>query len=306
MRLYFRIILFTLLLVLQSCMIEQRIAYRFQEEIPQTIILYQNSADVFLINSKVDIPNDISENEYNRIIDSAYYASDLIKHIDANEFGEALDESLHNSLQETNFIIYPNDSISSFITHKAPRIIIDVVQVEVEEHFDEFYEELSDVQLGINSEKYLHIKEATHTIKNDGSDFNNDIFSVNILRNSLSINLWIKVDIWDKDSIHNSNTIFMTYQMNDDIEGMFIWENTEKVNYLYTIDSLQQFDLWKAQQYPAPGFVNSTMDYIVNIVLDNRILIEKDTYGQKEWKYSMRSGRILSTEDGLPYTIIDE
>ncbi len=74
-------------------MVEQRIAYRFQEEIPQTIILFQNSADVFLINSKVDIPNDISENEYNRIIDSAYYASDLIKHIDANEFGEALDES---------------------------------------------------------------------------------------------------------------------------------------------------------------------------------------------------------------------
>ena len=72
--------------ILNSCFTEQRVAYSYEKELPKTSILFKNSAEIFLTNSKVSIPSQLNVEEKDYLYDSALYVSDLIKYIDTNEF----------------------------------------------------------------------------------------------------------------------------------------------------------------------------------------------------------------------------
>ena len=302
-----RLFVFLIVSVLISaCATEQRIAYSFQQEIPKTIVLVQNSAEVYLDNSKIFISDISTDQERNVLLDSAYYSSDLIQYIDNKTFAEDFSASFYINLQLSKFIIYPPDSISSFIQEKVPRVLIDIVQIEIEEYLDEYYEELTDAQIAVNNNKYLHITEANFSSYYDYNGIERELYSVNIPRNSINVNLWLDVEIWDIDSVHTSNTVFMNYQMNDNIEGMFVWKNSENVNFIYTIDSIQKFDLWKVEKYSSKDFSRNVIDYIVNNVIEHRFINKEGKNSSRNWKYSMQTGRILPIESELPYIILEE
>jgi len=292
--------------ILSSCMLEHKIAYSYQKEMPKTMVLLQNSTEVFLYNSKLKTPKKLSKEEMNEFVDSSFYQSDLIQYIEVENFSNNFEKNLRKSLQKSNFEIYPADSISSFINHKATRVLIDIVQVEVEEHYDEYYDELNYSQIGINTDKYLHSKQADFHSYYDSYDVEREQYYVEILRNALTINLWVNIDIWDNDSTHSNNTIFMNYQLNDDIDGIFIWQNLETVNYIYTIDSIQQYDLWKVEEKPSNSFALGIIDYVINNIIDNRITERKNKPNNSRWKYSMQSGMILPSNEEFPYQILEE
>ena len=299
----FFILLIIIPILFSSCFVEQRIAYAYQDEIPTTSILFRNSAEVFVNNHKVYIPNNLSAAEKELYYDSAYYSSDLIQYIDIDDFNYRFNEYFLKSLRKKQLRVYTEDSITIFIKQNTPRMIIELVQIEIEEDFNYYYDETSDYPLNINTNKYLHLKEATYHNESD-EDFNSQYFSVEIPRNDITVNSWFKIDLWYNDTTVINNTIFINYLLEDKIEGIFTGKNTQNVNYIYTIDSIRPIDLWKISEIPAEIFAKDAIDYLINTIIENR-LYEKDKKPKSHWRLSDKSENILPTDEEMPYVIMD-
>ncbi len=210
-----KIFLFIVLLsaVLSSCLVEQRIAYKYQKELHTTPILIQNSAEIYLVNSKGEKPNNIPPEALNYNYDSSFYKSDLVQHIDAYDFKNQFGKYLQRELQDNKLNIYSADSITSFIKQSEPRMIVDIIQVEVEEYYDIFYDETTDMPIVFNTtNRYLHLKEAEFDIEygDDGSEYHYS--SIQIPRNAIIVNLWLQIDIWLEDSSPEGTTFTFTLE----------------------------------------------------------------------------------------------
>ena len=300
---YTTLIFLLIPLIFSSCFVEQRIAYSFQKEMQQTSVLYRNSAEVFINNLKVEIPRGLSQAEKELLYDSAYFSSDLVQYIDFEDYKARFNEYFAKSLRKNNVKVYTADSITAFINQKTPRLIIEVVQIEIEELYNEYYDELSDYPLAINTDKYLHLIKAQH-YKNDDGEFVSNLFTAEILRNEITINTWLKMDLWINDTSLISNTIYVRYSLEDNIEGVFTGKNTPDVNYIYTIDSITPTDLWKISEIPAQKFATYAIEYMINTVVEDR-LIGKGNNSRNTWRISDKSGRILPTNEDLPYVIME-
>jgi len=305
------ILLILIIPILNSCFTEQRLAYRYEKELSKTSILFKNSADIFLTNSKVSIPSKLNVEEKDFLYDSAFYASDLIQHIDINEFKNQFGKFFIKPLNDSRFHIFPADSIARFIMQDRPRIIVDIVQIEVEENYDYYYDNIEEDPLYLKQGKYLHIKEANEHIEeinehiNDFRGLAKETYDIEILRNALTINMWLKIDLWLEDSTYSTNMIFLDYNIFDKIEGVFTWKYTDKVNYIYTIDSLDVNELWKAEEYPAIELGNASINFIINTVIDNRYNAKYNSSTNNYWQYSSKSKKIIPTNKEPNYQVLE-
>ena len=299
-----KILIFLLFLILSSCSTEQRIAYKYQNDIAQTPILIRNSAEVYLTNSKQYIPNNTTEIEYQQYLDTAYLNSDLIKHIDPNDFSNSFTTNFSNDIRSKKFKVYLPDSITNFIQQTKPKILVEVVQLEIIEFIDYFFQRSDATKGAINTNKYLHIAEANINISPE--IILNTTYDIEIERNSLSVNLWLRINIYQEGGKYSSETVFMQYILHDKIEGDFVWENSEKVSFIYTIDSIGVSNLWKAEAYSAKKFTNNTIEYFINNIIENRVMEITNKHKKRHWEYRSQTGRILHTNKNGDYEIMND
>ncbi len=298
------VVLFALL---SSCLVEQKIVLKYQDQFHDTPILFTNSAEIYLVNSKGKIPNNISPEILTYNYDSSFQNSDLVKSIDVYDYKNDFGKYLLRELKSNNLNIYTADSIIPFIRQSKPRMIIDVIQIEVEEYYDTYYDEIDDLPITFKTaNKYLHLKEADVESEYDSNGTENYYSSVSIPRNALIVNLWLQIDLWFYDSTHSSSTIFMDYVFADNIEGAFVMKGFKNPQYLYTIDSLQTHDLWKISEIPNKVFAENIIDFLINNIIENRVLLMSNRSPAYNYKYKKSSGLIIPNKEELPYIILHE
>lgn len=289
--------------ILCSCLVEQKIVLKYQDQIHHTPILFQNSAEVYLVNSKGEFPYNVSTEILNYNYDSSFQKSDLVQHINVYDFKDNFGKYLLKELQSNDLNIYTADSIVPFINQESPRMIVDVIQIEVEEFYDNFYESSTDMPSAFNAtNRYLHLADAY--VDDDELDFYR--CHVEIPRNAIVVSLWLQIDLWFYDSTHINNIVFMDYVFADDIEGKFIMKDFKNPQYLFTVDSLNTHDLWKVSEIPNEYFAENIIDFLVNKIVENRNYNLKEEYPRYNYKYKKSSGLIIPYKEELPYIILYE
>ena len=299
-RLSITILLFILLILLNSCSLEQRIALKQQKKIPDIAVLIRTNTEFYFTNSKVTIPNNLNEDQKSYFYDSSIVNSDFIQYMDADYYLQQLDSNFRESMSILGLKVYSDDSIVSFLDKPKPKMIIEIVQLEVEEHISNYYEKTYEID---NNNRRIrpYIVEADINELNNGDQY----LSVDIPVNSVSVNAWIKVLSLINDSVRINELLFMTYDITDEIYGFFDYNYLKEAPYYtYDVDSIEVSDLWKTELLPAQEFSRQLTNYFENTIISHELEIKTGKSRQWYWQINPKTKRLLPTHKNYEYDVL--
>jgi len=299
-RLSITILLFILLILLNSCSLEQRIALKQQKKIPDIAVLIRTNTEFYFTNSKVTIPNNLNEDQKSYFYDSSIVNSDFIQYMDADYYLQQLDSNFRESMSILGLKVYSDDSIVSFLDKPKPKMIIEIVQLEVEEHISNYYEKTYEID---NNNRRIrpYIVEADINELNNGDQY----LSVDIPVNSVSVNAWIKVLSLINDSVRINELLFMTYDITDEIYSFFDYNYLKEAPYYtYDVDSIEVSDLWKTELLPAQEFSRQLTNYFENTIISHELEIKTGKSRQWYWQINPKTKRLLPTHKNYEYDVL--
>lgn len=278
-----------------ACSVEQKIAAKYQIEVKDTPVLLRLNQEIFLTNSKMQIPEGIDELDQQAYYDTALYNSDFIQYIDANRYIDRFNMAFTEALSEQGFLIFPADSITSFLKQRKPAVIIEIEQIEIEEYFSEYADNYTYRARKSDWNFYKSFTNQNSVYVNYYE--NGDIdFEIVFDINTISVNAWVNIGVLYSDGKQSQELVFMQFEISDIVEGKFnsahtVYEND--IKYSYNIDSLKIQDLYGTEEYPPKKFSQQIANYLVNHVIEYRLLQSHNKLMKRDWEYSSKSGRIL-------------
>ena len=290
------------IMFLYGCSAEQKLAINYQKEFPETPVLLRFNPEFYLTNSKIPIPEGLSEQENQAYYDTAFSKSDLIQYIDGNRFLIQFEENFTNSLAANKFHIYEVDSITTFLTQRKPALIIEIEQLEIEEYII-LYNDYIDV----DNQDYIttsltgpiakyEVEPVTIQVFYDGSKS----YHAEINMNAISVNAWINITIIKEGGTQSHELLYMQFELSDEIEGDFVpysLDYAEGAEYAFKRDSLNIKDLYSLQINSPQDFAQQITDYLINQVINDRLTMDNNRIKKREWYYSQKSGRILPVSE---------
>ncbi len=294
------ILLFILLTLLNACSLEQRIALKQQKKIPNTAVLFRTNTELYFTNSKVYIPDNLNEQQKNYYYDSSMINSDFIQYMDADYYLQQFDSNFVKAMDDLGLKVYLDDSIVNFLNKPKPKMIIEIVQLEVEEHISNYYDKTYEID---NNNRRIRpfVVEADVNELNNGDQY----LSVDIPVNTISVNAWFKVLSLINDSVRINELLFMTYDITDEIYGFFDYNYLKEVPYYtYDIDSIVVSDLWKAELFPAQEFSRQLTNYFENNIINYQLETQTGKSRQWYWQINPQTKRLLPTHQNNEYDIL--
>jgi len=295
-----KVFILFLLIFLASCSLEQRIALKQQKKIPNTAVLLRTNTEFYFTNSKVYIPNKLNEKQKSYYYDSSFVNSDFIQYMDADYYLQQLDSNFRESMGNLGLKVYSDDSIVNFLNKPKPKMIIEIVQLEVEEHISNYYDKTYEID---NNNRRIRpfVVEADVNELNNGDQY----LSVDIPVNSVSVNAWVKVLSLINDSVRINELLFMTYDITDEIYGFFDYNYLKEVPYYtYDIDSIEVSDLWKTELLPAQDFSWQLTNYFENKIISYELELKTAKSRQWYWQINPKTKRLLPTHKNHEYDIL--
>lgn len=328
-------LLFLLIATLFSCSMEERAALKYQNELPKTTILLSANPKLFITNSKIVIPENISDQQYEKLYQQSMDSSDFIANIDVYAFWDNCKSMIEKNIINSEFKYLPSDSITIFIDNDRPKFIFDIKQVEIEEYFveyvDTYYSSNDDYYyFDENSTENINAKDFYAEIKNyEVEETNSNYFEDNISSsttkrqskiqiykpiNAVAINYWIEVNSYLKNAGHKRELIYITKTMEDAVTNtrdlsfddlLYISSYNNFENLYYKIDSVDIDKIWLKSAEWSKEITDILNSYTINRVIDDKINNVTDAKKRKRhWVLNINTGRILPT-DKSEYKIIE-
>jgi hypothetical protein len=236
-----------LIMVFTSCSLEEKAALKSQKEISQTTILLSAEPELYKSNNKYNIPENISDDEFEKLYSLSMDSSDFIGEVDIDAYWNQCKNEIENNITNSSLRYLPTDSITEFIDKDKPKFIFDIKQVEIEEYSVDFVETYSSTYEGYGyfNDSYAVSVDATdfyavidnYEVEMPTRYYNDDepppelsnpsdISKGSIIRkqsdiqiikpiNAASISLWIEVNSYLKNEGHNRELIFISRSMED-------------------------------------------------------------------------------------------
>lgn len=343
-----KVIIFLLLAFITSflsCSLEQKVAIKYQKELPKTTILLTADPELYKANNKFYIPENISDNEFENLFTQSMDSSDFVGQIDVDAYWEQSKREIEFYLINSGLKYLPSDSITDFIDKDKPKFIFDIKQVEMDEYsvdyvetftssldeygyFDEYYSEnvkaidFEAIIYNYEVEENSHYDEESQNYDNTpGYNVGNTITKkqseIQIVKpiNAASINYWIEVNSYLKNEGHKRELIYISRSMEDEVTN----DNELKYNDLlniqswfrfanlgYKIDSLDTDKIWLKSNDWSKETTNILNAYILDRVIEDGIHKASDTkYRKRHWELNTKTGRVLPTDNPADYTIIE-
>ncbi len=257
---------FLIIFFLNSCSIEEKAALKSQKDIQNTTVLLYAQPELYKYNTKVNIPDDIPDEEYDRLYLQSMDSSDFIADIDIDAYWIQFHNEIQKNIINSGFIYLSSDSITEFIDKDKPKFIFDIKQIELDEHriffvdtipapyegfgyFDENYSKrviAKDFEAIIENyeveipRRYYNDDAPPPELKIPSYNTHNPIVNkyseIQIIKpiNAASINFWIEVNSYLKNQVHRRELIFISRSMEDIV--------TNDVNITY--DDLLNIQAW--------------------------------------------------------------
>jgi hypothetical protein len=235
------------IVVSTSCSLEEKAALKSQKEIAQTTVLISADPELYKTNAKYNIPENISDDEYEKLYASSMDSSDFIGEVDVDAYWNQCKNEIENNITKSSLRYLPSDSITEFIDNDKPKFIFDIKQVELDEYSVDFVETYSSTyeEYGYFNENYAENMDAidfsaiidNYEIEIPKKYYNEDgpptelnipgdnIYSsitkkqsdIQIIKpiNAASINIWVEVNSYLKNEGHKRELIFISRSMED-------------------------------------------------------------------------------------------
>ncbi|RLC25836.1 MAG: hypothetical protein DRH21_03455 [Deltaproteobacteria bacterium] len=229
--------LFLSVVLLSSCYPEYKLAKSYIDSEPDNSIMILPIDYLFKSNLKIEELGDtagMSEWE----IDSALMDNSIfLKDISDSIVLETFINSLMMEFEKLGFAVYTEDYIDSFLFFQSPAYILNIAQLELEEHSFEF--EDSELIRGIEYYKKLQL-------------------------NAININTWLEISALNADE-EGRELFYANETIADIVDGHF-GENlfTGKVKYNYRIVKMDEEIIYRYCELLGRRYAGYTYDYIMN------------------------------------------
>ncbi len=337
------LLLWIFILSMVSCSLEQRVAIKYQKEIPKTYILLSTEPELYKINNKAFIPENISDERYNMLYQKSMDSSDFVSKIDIYAYWNNCKKEIEKNILSSGLKYLPSDSITEFIDKNKPKFIFDIKQVEIEEYsidfVDTFYSSID--AYGYFSDGYsesINAVDFTAVIDNYDIEYlkyfqqaeeentpgeytrSESIRRQSLIEiikpiNAVAINYWIEVNSYLKNEGHKRELIYLSVGMEDAVsndmdlnyDNLLNIKTWYKFSYLgYQIDSINVNNIWQMSGKWAKEVTDILNSYIVDRVIEDNIHKASDTkYRKRHWILNTKTGRILPT-DRVNYTVVEQ
>jgi hypothetical protein len=167
------------------------------------------------------------------LIDKSLFLKDISDSI----FLESFINSMILEFEKLGFRVFPEDVLDSFLLKGSPAIILNIAQIELEEHY-EVYE--------------------------DEEQFGDFIYYKNFNLNAITYNTWIELSVLN-DQQDPPQVFFVSETITDLITGYFS-ENifTGKVDYRYFINELDTDVIYRYARILGERYAGYTFDHLMN------------------------------------------
>jgi len=296
------ILLFILLVLLNSCSLEQRIAVNYQNNIPNTSLLIRTNNELFFNNSKVTINSDLSNQKKMELYDSAYANSSYIQYMDADYFLQQFSNNFRSSFRNLGLKVFNEDSITYFIAQEKPKIIVEILQLEVEEYYSYFTDKTFEI-IENNEKVRSNIIDVDIIAMNENTDY----LLAEVPINAVSVNAWVSVSSVIDDSTQFNDLLFMTFELRDDVNGFFDYDYIKEIPfYTYDIDTVEVSDLWKTEVLPPKEFSKQVIEYFANELINYKVKQKTNKPRQWYWLMNPKTKRLLPTHRDYKYSILEK
>jgi len=243
---------------LSSCYPEWKIAKSYIDSKPDVSVMILPSDYIFKNNLKIDELGDTTEMTVWEL-DSALMAGSLfLNDISDSIFLETFINSMIEEFEKLGFKVYTESSLDSFLFIRSTAYILNIAQIEVEEHYYEY---------------------------EDSQNFDDYVYYKTMDLNAVSFNNWF--ELTKLNPKEEGRKVFYAYEtIADQINGYFA-ENifTGEVKYKYYINEIDTDIIYRYCEILGRRYAGYTYDYIMNEH------IAKNFPANKKRRYYMRYNR---------------
>ena len=231
------VVLLLMLEFLSSCYPEYRLARTYINNDHRVSLLILPANYIFKKNLKVDeFENKDSIAGYQ--LDSALMANSMfLSKVSDSIFLERFVNSMIDEFIRLGYDVYTEGMLDSFLYVKGPAYILNIAQIELEEHYD------------------------VHEARQQVGDYT---YFKNIDLNAISYNFWFELNELNAET-KDPKILFAGETINDVVHGYFTESLfTGEVAYKYDIDEIDMDIIYQYSQYFGRRCAGYTFDYLMN------------------------------------------
>lgn len=224
-----------------SCYPEWKLARSYIELEKDVSILVLPSNYVFKKNLKVDELKE-SESFSERELDSALIANSLfLSEVSDSVFLEQFVNSLIEEFILLGYQVYTEQTLDSFLFLKSPAYILNIAQIELEEHYN---------------------------VHEDKQEFGDLVYFKNVDLNAISYNFWFELS--ELNGGEGERELFFASETINDVVFGYFTENiyTGDVKYKYNLDEIDLDIIYRYCSIFGQRYAGYTYDYLMNKYLD--------------------------------------
>ncbi|MEI7499477.1 MAG: hypothetical protein WCK84_03415 [Bacteroidota bacterium] len=226
-----------ILLCLQSCLPERKIANNFIESQHMLNLLVNPPDLVYKYNHKGEIIEGFDSLSSDQQDSALWVNSQFVQQLNDSVLLETYMNQFINEMREFGFNVYLVDAIDSFMTGKPQSYILDIPQIQVDEYFYPLLDE----------DEYM---DSTYYKK----------FELN----AVDFSCWFELR---KANTENAKkmVLYSSHTAYDSFNGRFFNDPfSSTVRYKYTIDSLKTNDVYEMATYLGKKHAGYLYDYFMN------------------------------------------
>lgn len=232
------LIAFIVVLAFTSCSVERNIAYDFMNsDVPVAVLINPPEQLLKLSDKTFEVPDIDSLSAQEK--DSALLQNSLfLKNINDEKVIAKFYNAMLHQLQGSNIQVFTPDYINEFYACNKPSFVVDIVQLQLEEYYEQVDE----------SEIY----------------YDESIFPEDIYLNALAINVWLKISMV-ADTVNQPLLLFATDNITDAYKGSVrSYPYTNEVTYKSSKMPLKTDDIYAFSGILGYRFSTWIYDYFIN------------------------------------------
>ncbi len=264
----------SILLILNSCNIEKKIAREYVSANKNISILILPPDFVYKTNLKTyEIKNFDSYDDFTK--DSLLFENSLfLKYISDSIFLKNYTDNLNVELSKMGFNVYLSNNLNKFLSVKTSAYILNIAQLEIEE----YKMPISDND--IYDDTILYYK-------------NFDI-------NAININSWFEITKLN-DTKYHKKLLYDSQYITDKFKGGFTYNPfTGKVRYKYSSQELNVDDIYKFSSVLGERYADYIYDYFLNEYIIQQI--PKENQPKYYYHYNRFNKKITPASDYERFT----
>lgn len=259
---------FLALVLAFACSPEKKLATQFAKSGLTRHVLLFAPEKIFKTNTKIDILDTLGITDES-LFDSVLFAnSELIQYVNDSLFLSNYMLGLEKELKVFGFEVFKEDKTGSFLEVDSNSFVIYVAQIEIE--------------------------EAVTPVRDETIYYETYYYHDHIL-NAANVYSWFEISEVNEEK--DQQVYFTSDMIIDEINGEFTYDIFQGgVKYYYSIDSLEQKDLYEYAYLLGRTYAGYTFDVLLNNYLKKKLPpgILKDNY----WRYDPHKDKFfLSTDD---------